>query len=246
MIASLPMYDRDELRAATDRFWTLIRNHLGFGPVSLSRGTDLWATWTAPDLVLSQTCGLPFRLHLAPRVTLVGTPDYGLDGCEPGEYRSVLVVRKQDARRDAAQFAQAIFAYNDPVSQSGWAAATCWAGKHAFSIRSATCTGSHWASAVSVVKGCADIAAIDAHSWRLITRFDDFASDLRILDETAPTPALPFITAHGNNADAVFQACSQAIQDLSGDDRAALGLCGMVRLPASAYLALQVPPEPPG
>ena len=35
MIAALGMYDPPALRAANDRYWQAIRNHLGHGPTAL-------------------------------------------------------------------------------------------------------------------------------------------------------------------------------------------------------------------
>ena len=61
MIASLPMYDRPETAAANDRLWQGVRTRLGEGPEHLVRAGDPWEHWQSPDLLLSQTCGLPFR-----------------------------------------------------------------------------------------------------------------------------------------------------------------------------------------
>ena len=65
MIATLPMYDRPETRAANDRFWDLIRSHLDEAPEELSRDDF---HWLHPDLLLSQTCSLPYRTALQGRV----------------------------------------------------------------------------------------------------------------------------------------------------------------------------------
>ena len=93
MIASLAMYDRAEAQPANDRLWGLIRDGLrrsgGAAPDRLTRGDGAyWPAWEAPDLVLSQTCGYPFRARLIGTVTLIGTPDYGVTGCPPGHYCS--------------------------------------------------------------------------------------------------------------------------------------------------------------
>ena len=106
-LASLPMYDRPETAAANDRYWQAIRTRLGEGPETLTRTGELWEHWLAPDLVLSQTCGYPYRARLHGQVTLVGTPDYGLDGCPPGHYRSIFVARADDPRTDLRAFAAA-------------------------------------------------------------------------------------------------------------------------------------------
>ncbi|MCX8955299.1 hypothetical protein OU790_17900, partial [Ruegeria sp. NA] len=73
MIAMLGMYDMPEVQAANDRFWGLIRAHLGYGPEQLTRDADVWQVWLDPELVLAQTCGMPYRTRLHGRVQLVGT-----------------------------------------------------------------------------------------------------------------------------------------------------------------------------
>lgn len=246
MIASLPMYATPRTADATTRLWARIRDALrGRGlpaPERLSGDIpDLKAHWLSPDLVLSQTCGLPFRLWLAGRVGLVGTPDYGLDGCPPGHYRSVVIVRSGDARERLADLAGARFALNDPHSQSGWAAlATTDPSAVTGPV---LVTGAHRMSARAVRDGEADFAAIDAVTWRLLSG-DGATAGLRVLFETPPTPGLPLITARANDPGAAFDAVAEGIGSLSADDRSVLGLTGIVRIPAEAYLALPTPPPP--
>lgn len=121
MIASLGMYDLPELKDVNNRLWAQIRQELGFGPPKLDRKTDLWEIWQSPDLLLAQTCGYPYRAQLHQRVQLVGTPDYGLPDCPPGYYYSLFVVRSDSAFQTLADLDQCCLAYNEPLSQSGWA-----------------------------------------------------------------------------------------------------------------------------
>ncbi|QFT92591.1 ABC transporter, phosphonate, periplasmic substrate-binding protein [Roseovarius sp. THAF9] len=245
MIASLPMHDRPEIRAATDSFWQAIRQALGRGPETLTREGDPWDQWQSPDLLLSQTCGYPYRARLHGKVRIVGTPDFGLDGCGPGEYRSVFVARKDDPRSDPAEFSAARFAYNEPMSQSGWAAPGAYAEARGFAFADTRRTGSHQVSAHAVAEGQADLAALDAQSWQLMQRYDSFADKLHVIAATPPTPALPFITANGQDADAIFTALQTAVEVLPSETRDALDLRGIVRLPPAAYLAVQTPAPPP-
>ncbi|NNK78215.1 MAG: PhnD/SsuA/transferrin family substrate-binding protein, partial [Litoreibacter sp.] len=195
MIASLPMYDRPETRASNDRFWQLIRNQLEPGlasPEELSRTADHWQDWENPELLLSQTCGYPYRTRLHGKTRLVATPVYDLPDCPPGHYYSVLIARKSDPRGGFEDFARARLAYNDALSQSGWAAPQSHAEDTGFRFTDVTQTGAHRTSAQAVASGIADIAAIDAVSWAMIRRWDSFAADLREIGVTAPTPALPY------------------------------------------------------
>lgn len=249
MIASLAMYDRPEMHAANDRFWALIRDALRsrgiYAPAGLTRGDDAyWATWESPDLVLSQTCGLPFRAKLHDRVTLVCTPDYGVEGCPPGYYRSVFVVRKDDARSFPDDFSQADFAFNEGLSQSGWAAVKAWFDARNLPLSPRLRTGSHAASAQAVVDGKADFAALDAVTWELLSSATDWAKDLRVVGLSDPTPGLPYITARGNDASLYRGAVEAAFDGLSQDDRRVLRLRGITFIPETAYLALPIPAAP--
>lgn len=244
-LASLPMYDRPETAAANDMLWQEVRERLaGDAPAQLTRDGDLWAQWLDPGLVLSQTCGFPYRARLHGKVALIGTPDTGLPDCPPGHYYSVLVVRRDDARVSLCDYARARLAYNDPLSQSGWAAPQGFAASRGFAFAETLCTGGHAASARAVAAGDADIAAIDAITWRLIARHDAFAQNLHVIARTAPTPALPFIAGVRCDTAAIFDALAGAIATLPARSRQALGLCGLLRLPASDYLCLPTPPQP--
>ena len=245
-IASLQMYLRPETVKAHTRYWSLIRQHLGHGDTSLSDFADIDAAWTHPDLLLSQTCGLPFRAFLKDCVTLIGTPDYGIDGCPAGFYHSVFLARSEDPRASVTDFLGAPFARNMTHSQSGWAAPEAHLAHLApgESFRAhAIDTGGHRASAQAVAEGRADLACLDAVTWALIRRHDAFASALRVIDTTRPTPGLPYIAAPGVDAAALFAAISQAISALNSEDRDALMLKGLTRIPKARYLAEAIPPE---
>ncbi len=243
MIASLMMYRHPQLDGAIGRFWQLIRERLSTvgidGPATLSQDAEEFMVWTDPDLVLSQTCGMPFRTRLHDHVTLVGTPDYGLPGCPPGYYNSALVVRANDPRGDVAAFTSGTFAYNQRLSQSGYAA-PYW-HMHPAWFDTLLQTDQHLASARAVAEARADIASVDAVTWRLISRYEPFARDLRVLEFTQPTPGLPLITAKHRDAEAIFAAVSAAIECLDAEDREALGLRSLIRIPKAAYLAVPNP-----
>jgi ABC-type phosphate/phosphonate transport system substrate-binding protein len=249
MIASLPMYDRPETAAANDRLWAGIRDRLRAeglpAPEALIRGaSDLWPQWTSADLVLSQTCGFPYRTRLHGQVLLVGTPDYGVDGCAPGYYRSVFVARADDPRDRIDQFDGAGLAYNEAMSQSGWAAPQAHAARIGIRLLSVLETGAHEQSARAVAQGRADVAALDAVTWRLLQRFDPVTRNLREVGLTDPTPGLPLITSQTHDPDILFDVLAEAIADMPDADRDLTGLLRLVRIPAAAYLSVPTPPSP--
>ncbi|MGI9595240.1 MAG: phosphate/phosphite/phosphonate ABC transporter substrate-binding protein [Acidimicrobiales bacterium] len=246
MIASLPMYWRPELVGAHARLWALIRRGLEQAgiesPAELSSVGDEFTAWCDPSLVLGQTCGMPYRNTLHGRVTLIGTPDYGLDRCDPGFYRSAIIVRDDDPRERVEDFAGAVLAYNQSDSQSGYGAAYHHVAPLGFWFDRRVRSGAHIASAAAVADGRADIAAIDAVTWRAIERYEPVADSLRVIDWTAQTPGLPYISRLGADAGAIFAAVEQAIADLGTIDRRDLGIGGLVRIPAEAYLSVENPP----
>lgn len=246
MIASLGMYDFGPAQPANDRYWALIRDGLrarGFAaPEALTRGeTAYFPAWEASELVLSQTCGYPFRALLHGRVAYVGTPDYGVDGCAPGYYCSVLVVRADDPRSGLYAFDGAVFAYNEALSQSGWAAPQVHFQRRGLRLTASSPTGGHRLSARAVAEGQADIAALDAVTWELMQGTDDVTTRLRVIARTEPTPGLPYIAALGSDAAATFDAIAGAIAALQSQDRQALRLKGLVRIPETDYLAVANP-----
>lgn len=250
MIASLGMYDRAETAAANDRLWAGIRDGLRArdiaAPEALTRGEGAyWPAWQAPDLVLSQTCGFPYRARLHGRVTLIGTPDYGVEGCPPGHYRSVFVTRTDDPRA-LADFDGLPLAYNEGLSQSGWAAPQNHAAALGLRLRPGLCTGGHRLSALAVAEGRADLAALDAVTWEMLRRWEPAAAALRVVAVTDPTPGLPYIAAAGADAAATFDAVAEAIAALSPADRETLQLRGLIRIAPEAYLAVPTPPAPEG
>lgn len=251
MIAALPMYDRPEIRAVTDRYWQLIRAALARrgidAPASLRRGdAELMPQWMDPNLLLSQTCGFPFRAKLHDKVALIGTPDFGVAGCAPGYYRSVLIARRDDPRDTLAAFDGTAIAYNDALSQSGWAAPQNHAAKLGLTFSAGVQTGSHAASLAAVATGRADLAALDAVTWSLLSDHDPNAASVRVIDMTDPTPGLPYITAAGRDSAALFDSIAEAIAALDATEARALRLKGIVYIPAETYLAVPTPRAPAG
>ena len=247
MIASLMMYLRPETEPAYSRYWAAIRTALSArgiaAPEALSNAAPPFEVWRDPGLVLSQTCGMPYRMRLKDEVALIGTPDFGIEGCPPGYYRSVIVVRTDDPRANLSDFAQARFAYNETGSQSGYAAPYAHTKPLGFWFADRMQSHGHRVSARMIAEGEADIASLDAVTWRDLQRYDDFAKKLRVLAKTEPTPGLPYIAGPKVDAGEVFDAVSEAITRLPDADRDILGIRALVRIPRAAYLAVPSPPS---
>ncbi len=249
MIASLAMYDQPPIQAANDRLWALMQRALEArgipAPESLTRGEGAyWQAWEAPDLVLSQTCGLPFAARLHKRVTLVGTPDFGVEGAPPGHYRSRFMVRADDPRERIEAFDGAVLAFNESLSQSGWGAPMNFARARGMAFTTGPQTGAHVLSAQAVLAGEAEIAAIDAVTWSILSEHEAWTTGLKCVAVTDPTPSHPYIAGPDIEAEPAFEAAGEAIAALSEEDRRLLHLRGIVRVPLAAYLAVRFPPPP--
>ncbi|ABD54052.1 phosphate/phosphite/phosphonate ABC transporter substrate-binding protein [Jannaschia sp. CCS1] len=253
MLATLPMYLRDETRAAHDALWSLTRDALrdaGYrdqdghpAPNALDHATPHTATWTRPDLLLGQVCNLPYRTHVHAVTARVGTCDYGLPDTPPGHYFSYFVIRKDDPRDTPAAFATARLAVNEPDSHSGWGAAWTYARQNGFTFTRAVLTGSHSASARALADGRADIACIDAISWQMIRRYDTSARHLRLIARTDTSPGQTLITARRNDPAPIRAAVTQALTALPAAHKDTLLLRGLADLPDADYHAL-APPDP--
>ncbi|MFS4582850.1 phosphate/phosphite/phosphonate ABC transporter substrate-binding protein [Phaeobacter sp. C3_T13_0] len=248
MIASLAMYDRRETAPALDALWQGIRDELGKisidAPETLARDGDLWSIWNDPSLLLAQTCGLPYRTRLYEQVNLVTTLDHGVADCPPGHYNSVFIAHRDRSGSDLRSFAGNSFAYNEALSQSGWAAPMLHLRDHSILPGSLFQSGSHRASARAVVDGTADFAALDAVSWSLMQDHDEWAKNLVEVARTKPTPGLPLITAKTRDPGPLRTAVEKAVADLAESHRRTLHLQGVCDIAPGAYLAVPTPLGP--
>ena len=238
------MYVLPETIDDHDRYWSLIRRHLGNeghdAPEKLDPTEFTRPEATLDELYFTQICGLPYRRYLADHVTLIGTPDYGVFGSKQGYYRSAIIARRDDRRNRIDQFDGAVLAYNNKLSQSGYAVPSRIAHNHGITFGSQTHSGSHRQSMRMVASGRADIAAIDAVSLDLIARIgsDPDPGHLRVVFWSEPTPGLPYVTSKNSDPDPFFRAVRSAIRDLSVDLRCRLRLFDLVPIPSSEYLSV--------
>ncbi len=240
MIATLPMYDRPENAAAHDALWAGVREALSargiVAPDALDRTVDHVEGWGRPDLLLGQICNLPWRARFRGHVTILGAATYDA-GDGPGLYHSVIVARRDDPSPGPR------FALNDPLSNSGWDMPQEWARLAGVPLRPVLVTGSHAASLRAVAEGRADLAGIDAVTFRDMLRWDEAARGVRVLGRTASTPGMSFVTARANDPAPIRAALEEALAGLTPDLAEVLGLRGVAALPPSAY-ERPLPPAP--
>ena len=247
-VASLPMYDLPELRAATDAWWQGLarafqREGIAEVPDSLDRRERYAESWTLPDLLFSQTCGYPLTHALAGRVELVATPCYGAEGCEGPGYCSFVIVAADSTASAIADLRGARCAINGLDSQSGYnvlRSLVAPVAKDGRFFGSVATTGGHRASLALVASGEADVAAIDCVTLGLLARHRPQALlGTRVLCRTASAPGLPYVTRVGAGAELLRRlrdGLDRAFADPQLDEaRGALLLAGAAVLPLAAY-----------
>lgn len=224
--AILPMYDFAHLRTETDALWheiaTAFRTQGIDAPTQLTRRDDLDQAWLDSDLLLGQTCGLPYVTQLRDKVTLVGTPIYDVPHCGQGTYASVIIVANNSSINALSDFSgqsSTSFAINSFVSQSGYAALMHeWAKRGLINPEKSSflITGSHLASIEAVATGRADVAAIDSVTWALAKEQNPHCQNVKIIAVTDQTPGLPLITAMTDKVEILRDGVSQALENYQG------------------------------
>ena len=252
MIAGLPMYDLPGLEAHNDRLWAAIGDRLRArgvdAPLRLTRDEPLNTLWTEPDLILAQTCGYPLVKHLGSRVRMVATPRYRARGCSGASHRSLIIVRKYDARAGLEPFRGARCAVNDEASNTGMnllraeIAPLVHHPKEPF-FGEVVMTGSHAASIDAVIDDEADIAAIDCVTFALLQRLRPArTARVRVMGFTAQTPGLPLIAAAATPPDvirALQGALASAAEDIDLKPTLdALLIDGFTQVPTAHYRAV--------
>ena len=230
-VAFLPMYAVRGARDHSDALWRSLRDSLRCSgieaPEQVSDFSPRLKGWQHPNLILGQTCGLPYITKLCDDVEIIGTPDYGVEGCPPGFYHSTLVVSAADQRWHVSEFFGSTFAVNGTDSQSGYGAMMRTVAPYARDGRffgRAIHTHAHEASMRLVSEGLAAIAAIDSVTWRMSQTFDSVTTGLRSIGTTEPIPGLPFIVAKGKWDGRLFDAVRAGVAALPAETRLAFGL----------------------
>jgi len=247
MLASLPMYDLEPLRDATDAWWqalaqTFRERGLEDVPVRLDRG-DRHDHWSSSDLLLSQTCGWPLVNAFAGHLRLLATPLYDVPCCQGSDYCSLILVRRTSPVAKLDDLRGLCAAVNGADSHSGYNALRATiaplasAGVFFGDIR---VSGSHQGSLAMVAQGTADVCAVDCVSFALMQdTMPDATDGVRVLATTRSAPALPYVTSPHRGDDeleALREGLLAAGSDRClGDVRRRLRLKGFTILPLEAY-----------
>lgn len=246
MLISLPMYGIQP--QDVQPFWQRLSQQLRYYGVAgvseqLAWPSDLLQHWQDPNVLLSQTCGFPLVTLLQHQVQLVGAFSYQSPYCSGEYYRSLVVVREDEAGLQLADFRGKIVAYNSTDSQSGYNALRALIAPLAVNGRffsHGIASGGHYRSIDMIKQHHADIAAIDCVSFALLQRANPTAvAGLKIIAQTEAAPGLPLITSLSTSKEQLLlirQAISATINSpaaISAKDL--LLIKGFSVLPWSAY-----------
>ena len=203
-VASLPMYDIEEARAATDALWralrqAFIREGIADVPERLTRDLPVISQWAAPRLFFSQCCGYDVVFGFSSALALLGVPRYAEEtGCSEFGYRSRIIVRADSPAAGLDDLRGAVCVVNGFNSYSGAGSLRAMVARRSHDGRffgGVKVSGAHVASIGMVRAGEADVAAIDCVTHALLCRYrPHWLAGTRTLLLTDPMPAPPYVT----------------------------------------------------
>ena len=242
------MYDFEEVRGAHEVLWNSIARKLDRAgvegvPAALDRSRRVHDLWTDPGLLLSQCCGADLVGRYAETLTLVATPLYRAPGCDGCFYSSVVLVAEDSPAAELSDLRNAVCVVNSHESHSGANALRALVAplsrRGRFFSRIVT-SGSHPASVAAVVRGDADIAAIDCVTYAHLERYrPSLLQGTRRLCYTARAPGIPFVTRAGSAPHRIRQLRNALLEAFEEPEVRAAGAAvfigGVEVLPRSAY-----------
>ena len=201
---SFPMYNLPEMVSAYQVLWDALVDEMekegvtGLPPALNFRRPPV-PDAIGPEVFFSQTCGYPLQTIFRGQYELLGVPTYDAPGCVGATHCAFVLVREDSHFRKLEDLRGGVFAVNSWHSNSGMnlprALLARYAGGKPF-FRSVIETGGHPPSMERVVAGEADAASIDCVTFAFFQDYRPSAvASLRILAETPPSPAIPFVTS---------------------------------------------------
>jgi len=252
---SLPMYDFPEVAGSTARLVdALVEAYRAEGVEAAVESAlptshhDLMARWSGPEMLISQSCGLPFVEDLVGFTHTVGTFCWSGVSDERGWYRTVIVVSPECDASGLDELEGARPAVSNTQSLSGWCSlgvAVAAVADRADFLRPAVLTGSHVGSLAALQSGSADVASIDPGTFQLLARHrPESVAGIRRIGEGPSVPATPLLVSRAlavpieRSRQIVATALNAA--GLS-DARADIGIDSFVVVPDEDYVSA-IPP----
>jgi ABC-type phosphate/phosphonate transport system substrate-binding protein len=249
--ASLPMYNLPEMRPANTRFWEALRGllleaGLDDAPENLVFERGPVPPRLEPEMLFSQTCGYPLETVFKGQAIRLGAPIYDAPGCMGATHCAFFVVPEASPARSLADLKGSVFLLNSKVSNSGMnlprrALAEIADGKPMF--RQVIETGGHPASLDRLLRGGGDVASIDCVTYAFWRHYrPEAAARVRIVGETPPSPAIPFVTSIATPP-AIVDILRDALRCVATEPRYAAARKGLMissieNVPDDAYSGL--------
>ncbi len=242
MTASILYYRFPDVDWAYRDLWRATRRRAPWLPESLALDGDPDARCREPGLVLAQTCGWPLATDYRESVRVVGSFVPAIPEAAGASYHALVVARRPTPLRDLRGSRAAVNAFH---SLSGWVS-LLWAvhGPGAAWEGPVRQSGSHRESVRLVADGVADVACIDAVTWRHLLRCEpDATSRLTIVGHGPRVPTLPLVTRRdvpARDLAELRRALTEAAVDPSiAAAREALFIAGFVAREYEDYLPVR-------
>jgi ABC-type phosphate/phosphonate transport system substrate-binding protein len=216
--AELLMYPAPEVVHAASERWLARTLELLDAQRLPSTGLDLHALFRSPELLLTQTCGYPLMTTLRGQVRLVGRPDFDLPYSGHGDHHSLLLVRDDQPDTRLETLRGGLGAANSLDSNTGMNllrhALAPWQQDGAF-FGNLELSGSHRQSLAWLRQGRVDLVAVDSVTFGYLALYaPEEVTGVRVLQPSAPSPTLPYITAGDEGqAERIREAMNQALRD---------------------------------
>ncbi|WP_315837624.1 phosphate/phosphite/phosphonate ABC transporter substrate-binding protein [Bradyrhizobium prioriisuperbiae] len=174
---------------------------------------------------------------------MLAVPCYRWAGCEGATHRGYFIVRTDDDAQTLGDLRGRIFGCNNHLSNSGMNLPRLTLARlagfgHFFS--DVKMTGSHGASVEQLGSKAIDVCSIDCVTWGLLGHHDaSIGRQFRVLDETVPSPSLPFVTSVSTPEDEV-KVLTDVLHEIVRDPHLrptldVLGLMGLAAPDVAAY-----------
>ncbi len=209
------MYNLPAMQPANSAFWAAIRQELGLAdaPAQPDFTRPPVPAAVEADTLFTQVCGYPLQTIFRGQARLLGIPTYALPHCGPLSHAGVFVVRNDSRFQTLQDLRGSHFVFNSVDSNSGMnlprRALADIAGGRPFFARCDE-TGSQPANLERVAAGEADATCVDCVTYAFNIEHKPHLRGLRVLAETPPSPAIPFVTAAGT-PEPLFQALRAAL-----------------------------------
>jgi ABC-type phosphate/phosphonate transport system substrate-binding protein len=249
--ASLPMYNLPEMRPVNAQFWEALRGLLieaGVDKVPETLHFDRVPVpeRIGPEALFSQVCGYPLETIFSGQAVRLGAPCYDAPGCEGASHCGLFVVPAESKARELCDLRGGTFLLNHRHSNSGMnlprRALADIADGHPFFARVIE-TGSHPGNLDRIARAEAQATAVDNVTYAFWCHYrPEAARHVRVLAQTPPSPAIPFVTSTATPA-ATAEVLRAALRELAHNPcytkaRRGLLMTDIVDVPATAYRGL--------